>query len=208
MRICILASEDSRNEILQKKTAANVEIEWMKDLDSLIAAHAHVYMDLLFRNTTDRIKALETVLPATVFINSVTDTAVDSGGSFIRINAWPGFLQTPVTEIAAANEVHKEQVKKVMETLGWAYKIVPDLPGMIAPRVVAMIINEAYFALEEQVSTKAEIDIAMKLGTNYPLGPFEWAKKIGLDNIKELLDRLSKTDERYLPSEALKNDKI
>jgi 3-hydroxyacyl-CoA dehydrogenase len=43
-----------------------------------------------------------------------------------------------------------------------------------------MIINEAYFALEDNVSTKAETDIAMKLGTNYPYGPFEWGQLIGL----------------------------
>ncbi len=45
---------------------------------------------------------------------------------------------------------------------------------------MAMIINEAWHALAEEVSTKNEIDTAMKLGTNYPYGPFEWAEKIGL----------------------------
>ena len=42
-----------------------------------------------------------------------------------------------------------------------------------------MIINEAFLALQEGVSTKEEINTAMKLGTNYPLGPFEWVEKIG-----------------------------
>ena len=49
----------------------------------------------------------------------------------------------------------------------------PDIPGFISARVVSMIINEAYFALEEEVSSKEEIDTAMKLGTNYPYGPFD-----------------------------------
>ena len=43
-----------------------------------------------------------------------------------------------------------------------------------------MIINEAYFTWEAGTSTKEEIDIAMKLGTGYPYGPFEWGEKIGL----------------------------
>jgi 3-hydroxybutyryl-CoA dehydrogenase len=66
-----------------------------------------------------------------------------------------------------------------------------------------MIINEAYFALDDAVSSKAEIDIAMKLGTNYPWGPFEWAEKIGLNNIYLLLQKLSLTNKRYQPAPTL-----
>ena len=47
---------------------------------------------------------------------------------------------------------------------------VPDEPGFIAARIIAMIINEAYYAKGEQVSSKADIDIAMKLGTTIPWG--------------------------------------
>ena len=66
-----------------------------------------------------------------------------------------------------------------------------------------MIINEAYYTLQDKISTKAEIDIAMKLGTNYPHGPFEWSSLIGLKNIYELLTVLSKTDTRYTASDLL-----
>ncbi|MFX8832908.1 3-hydroxyacyl-CoA dehydrogenase family protein, partial [Acinetobacter baumannii] len=74
---------------------------------------------------------------------------------------------------------------------------------MLAARVVAMIINEAYFGWGEGISSKADIDIAMKLGTNYPYGPFEWGYKIGVQKILELLQVLSKTDDRYTPAKAL-----
>ena len=53
-----------------------------------------------------------------------------------------------------------------------------------------MIINEAFIALREGVSTKEEINTAMKLGTNYPYGPFEWAGKIGIERVNALLDKL------------------
>lgn len=66
-----------------------------------------------------------------------------------------------------------------------------------------MIINEAYFAVNDEVSSKKEIDTAMKLGTNYPYGPFEWAALIGKNNILELLQKLSLTDTRYQPAELL-----
>jgi 3-hydroxybutyryl-CoA dehydrogenase len=68
-----------------------------------------------------------------------------------------------------------------------------------------MIINEAFFALGENVSTKEEIDLAMKSGTNYPYGPFEWSEKIGVENILNLLKKLSEKEERYFPAPTLKN---
>ncbi len=58
-----------------------------------------------------------------------------------------------------------------------------DEPGFVSARIVSMIINEAYFTLEAGTSTKEEIDIAMKLGTGYPFGPFEWGEMIGLSRI-------------------------
>ena len=61
-----------------------------------------------------------------------------------------------------------------------------------------------FFALEEKVSTEEEIDVAMKTGTNYPYGPFEWSKKIGLRDIYSLLTALSKEQNRYQPSVLLK----
>ncbi len=74
---------------------------------------------------------------------------------------------------------------------------------MITARVLAAIINEAYFTLGAQVSTREEIDIAMKLGTSYPYGPFEWSGKIGLKRIYELLNELSSVDGRYTPAPLL-----
>ena len=67
-----------------------------------------------------------------------------------------------------------------------------------------MIINEAFYALEEKISTMEEIDMAMKLGTNYPSGPFEWAEKIGIRRIYLLLEKLALKEARYTPSPALK----
>ena len=69
-----------------------------------------------------------------------------------------------------------------------------------------MIINEAFFALGEDISSKTEIDIAMKLGTNYPFGPFEWADLIGLDKIAQLLDACYLKDERYAIAPALRRE--
>ena len=74
------------------------------------------------------------------------------------------------------------------------------------PRTIAMIINEAYFALGDKLATATTIDLAMKNGVNYPLGPIEWGEKIGLHNVAQLLEELSTItrDERYKLSTELK----
>jgi 3-hydroxybutyryl-CoA dehydrogenase len=100
-------------------------------------------------------------------------------------------------EAACHANFPKEIADKVFSYLGKTTEWVPDIAGFISARVVATIINEAYFTLDEQVSTKEEIDTAMKLGTNYPYGPFEWSEKIGLKNIYNLLSRLANEQKRY-----------
>ncbi|HJU46334.1 MAG TPA: 3-hydroxyacyl-CoA dehydrogenase family protein [Chitinophagaceae bacterium] len=201
MRLSILADETIKDEFLQKNIPATVEISWKTTLEELVDPGADAYFDLLFVNDPARIEALKK-LPVPVYINAVTDTLEDIGQPFIRINAWPDFLNRNLTEIVAGDTTDVT----ALDALGWKYQRVPDVPGMIAPRVIAMIINEAYFALGEKVSTKEEIDIAMKLGTNYPFGPFEWAEKIGVDKIAGLLTRLSVEDERYTMAKALVSD--
>jgi 3-hydroxybutyryl-CoA dehydrogenase len=62
--------------------------------------------------------------------------------------------------------------------------------------------------LGEHVSSKEEIDIAMKLGANYPRGPFEWASIIGLKNIYTLLKALEKLNNLYKPAPALEKEII
>ena len=137
-----------------------------------------------------------------VFINSVSHTLqqLNAPANVFRINGWAGFLQRPVWEIAG---IIDDRVKSVFAKMNKKMSIVKDEPGLIAARITAMIINEAYFALGDNVSTKSDIDIAMKLGTNYPFGPFEWAAVIGLSNIITLLEQLATSDHRYLPATML-----
>ena len=133
-----------------------------------------------------RIELLSALLPAPVFINSVIQPLSLLHPDFIRINGWPGFLQMTLLE-AAANKNSKANARAVF---GDQIQIVKDVPGFITPRILSMIINEAYFTLHSGASTRNEIDIAMKLGTGYPLGPFEWAEKIGIHKVAALLTAL------------------
>src|SRR5690606_3469934 len=110
---------------------------------------ADAYMDLLFLPDPGRIVSLKTLAAVPVFINAVADTLEEIGAPFVRINAWPGFLSRHLAEIVLDKNMNEETVRSVMQALGRDYRILPDEPGMIARRVLAMIINEAYFALTE-----------------------------------------------------------
>ncbi len=129
-----------------------------------------------------------------VFINAV----IEQGMIESRFNGWNSFYEQAPLEVVIKNE----DDAKALEALGIKYKNVADVSGMLTPRVVSMIINEAYFALSENVSSKTDIDTAMKLGTNYPYGPFEWAEIIGVQKVYALLHNLAH-DKRYLPAPAL-----
>jgi 3-hydroxybutyryl-CoA dehydrogenase len=141
-----------------------------------------------------------------VFINAVVGTLHEHNAPphMIRINAWPGMLEKPSIE-AAAPAVIREKAEEILHSLGKKTEWVADVPGMVSPRVIAMIINEACLAEEEKVSDKGSIDTAMKLGTNYPKGPFEWANQVGWKRISRLLNKFaSEKYGRYQPAEHFK----
>jgi 3-hydroxybutyryl-CoA dehydrogenase len=205
MTICVLADEPLKNELLQKGFPDNVEIVWADTAKVFYSvSDVDVYFDLLFNADRERLARLQRLRGKPVFINAVTETLAETEPSFIRVNGWPTMLGRAITELAIYDSSQEEIIAGIFKQLQWEYKIVPDVPGMITPRIIAMIINEAYYTLEQKVSTKEEIDTAMKLGTNYPFGPFEWSRKIGLEKIHSLLDKLSVAEERYQPCGLLK----
>jgi 3-hydroxybutyryl-CoA dehydrogenase len=195
MKLAVITNRVLKEELLLKAIPAAIKIVFIEEVKA-IPADADVILDLLFENDTERIRVLKQFLPRPVIINSVTITLAVIQLAFIRINAWPTFLKRNIAEITVLPP-QEDDLKAVFKQLGWNYQPVPDTAGMISARVVAMIVNEAYFTFGDGVSTKEEIDIAMKLGTNYPFGPFEWSQLIGLKNIYELLVTLSEEDTRY-----------
>jgi 3-hydroxybutyryl-CoA dehydrogenase len=206
MTIAILADEILKAEWLGKGVPEEVELIWVDAVSSLVMVEADAYFDLLFDADPERTAKLKQLKGKSVFINAVQWTGKVIGLPLIRINAWPTLLRRPVTEVALTNPSQEETVKNIFEALQWPYQLVPDTCGMVTSRVLAMIINEAYFTFGEGVSSKEEIDIAMKLGTNYPMGPFEWSRAIGLQKIKELLKELGRTDARYAAAPALEKE--
>jgi 3-hydroxybutyryl-CoA dehydrogenase len=205
MTIAAIAEDHVKKDL--QSFFAGEEIDWIL-LNTVPKPEDHcpadIFLDLDFVNEAGRCERLSKLKPALVMVNAVVPTLQEIGRPFVRINGWPGFREKKLHELVTPDEATTQRLRDFYTKLGYTYRLVPDTTGMIAPRIVAGMINEAWHAWEEAVSTKEEIDTAMKLGTNYPFGPFEWGDRIGLGQITSLLRSLSRTDPRYLPAGALK----
>lgn len=196
MKIIVCGDETQWEELIKDKA----DIQWLRYTgigmkDDLRDADAFFCLN-------EEIPSEASHYNGPVFYNSVITplSEIKNNSNLIRMNAWPGFLQRDLWELTG---IVTENAITVLTKLNKQFIQVADTPGMVSARVLSMIINEACFANEENVSTVNEIDTAMKLGTNYPKGPFEWAEQIGWKNVHALLIKLSEHDTAYKPADQM-----
>jgi 3-hydroxybutyryl-CoA dehydrogenase len=195
MQVAVLTNESLKEELLSNDPVLEEKIIWVDTVEKFLDCRADVFIDLLFQ--MQHLSILQFFLPNLIIINGVEKTLAETNSSFVRINGWPTFLKSELIEASCADSASREKAEKVFSLFNKKLEWLPDEVGFITPRVICMIINEAFIALKEGVSTKEEIDTAMKLGTNYPYGPFEWAEKIGIERIEGLLNKLNKDHNWY-----------
>jgi 3-hydroxybutyryl-CoA dehydrogenase len=105
-------------------------------------------------------------------------------------------LETDDETIAAGVEVGRRMGKEVV--------VIKEAPGFITSRINAMIGNEAFYMLEEGIASAADIDKAVKLGLNHPMGPFEMVDLVGLDTRLHILEYLHRSlGEKFRPAPLL-----
>ena len=105
-------------------------------------------------------------------------------------------LETDDDTLAAAMEVGRRMGKDVV--------VIKESPGFVTSRINAMIGNEAFYMLQEGVASAEDIDKALKLGLNHPMGPFELVDLVGLDTRLHILEYLHKTlGEKFRPAPLL-----
>ena len=105
-------------------------------------------------------------------------------------------IETDDETLAAAVAVGKRMGKEVV--------VVKEAPGFITTRINAMIGNEAFYMLEAGIASAEDIDKALKLGLNHPMGPFELVDLVGLDTRLHILEYLYKTlGEKFRPCPLL-----
>jgi 3-hydroxybutyryl-CoA dehydrogenase len=203
MTIGVIAEDKQKEELLAQGLSPDVHIVWISG--PALLPDASAIIDLL--NKVDQYPAdWFEKSEQLILINQVEYVNTSWPVHFIRFNGWPGFLQRPLLEASAGDMGIRSRATIIATALGKQISWVDNIPGFLSPRVLATIINEAYLSLEEEVSTKKEIDTAMKLGTNYPYGPFEWAERIGIDRIYELLKEMAVKDKHYNPAALLKKE--
>jgi 3-hydroxybutyryl-CoA dehydrogenase len=105
-------------------------------------------------------------------------------------------LETDEDTLGTASEVGKRMGKEVV--------VLKESPGLITSRINAMIGNEAFYMLQEGIASASDIDKALKLGLNHPMGPFELVDLVGLDTRLSILEYLHKSlGEKYRPAPLL-----
>jgi 3-hydroxybutyryl-CoA dehydrogenase len=155
------------------------------------------------------------VNPETLILTSVLGVTATQSASWLTYpNRLVGLAtfsnqNAKLIEIAPALQTSSEHLAlagEVILSLGKEYEIVEDEVGLVFPRILSMIINEAAFTLMEGTATAVDIDTAMTKGTNYPIGPLRWADLIGIDDVLAVLSGLHRElgEERYRPAPLLR----
>jgi 3-hydroxybutyryl-CoA dehydrogenase len=153
----------------------------------------------------------DTLILSTVLSGTATQSAswLSYPSRLVGFATFPPFKGGSLIEIAPGLLTEKAFINRASElfsTIGIEVEIVVDEVGLVFPRILSLIINEAAFAVTEGISSVEEIDLAMRKGTNYPNGPLRWADEIGLDEIYAVLTSLHRElgDDRYRPAPLLR----
>ncbi|MFA6261672.1 MAG: 3-hydroxyacyl-CoA dehydrogenase family protein [Bacteroidia bacterium] len=206
----LVRGEKIRSEELKLKLANLNAASWTciddTDLISTNVADFDIIFDLNFDDHSHQIQYMSQAEGKIVFVSaakiqlaSVMQNLHLENLTLIGINALPGFINRKLAEVTIPHRDQMEKLDQAMKLLQWEYKQVDDRVGMVTPRIIFMIINEACYTVQEGTASMQDIDTSMKLGTNYPFGPFEWADRIGIRNVYETLDAMytDTKDERY-----------
>jgi 3-hydroxybutyryl-CoA dehydrogenase len=136
---------------------------------------------------------------------------LDPAGTAVGYLALPSLAEARLVEIVpgratppgalAAAERYFTALGKHVE------RVLADAPGLVLGRILCQIVNEAHFAVQEGVADAADVDTAMRLGFNWPRGPFEWARAIGPGRVVRCLDALHTElgEERYRVAPTLRH---
>lgn len=181
-------------------TGADLVIEAVPEsmqlkLDTFRAVALHAPAEAIFASNTSAL--------------SITEMATASGRpeSFIGMHFFNPVHLMRLVEIVRGLETSQETIaaiETVSERMGKQTVLVNESPGFVTSRINALIGNEAFRMLQEGVASAEDIDVALKLGLNHPMGPFEMVDLVGLDVRLSILEFLHKSlGEAYRPNNLI-----
>ncbi len=202
---------DERDHVLRRiETTTNLED--LAKVDFVIEAvleNEDAKIDLFKR--LDRLCPPETIFASNTSSISITrmgarTSRADRVIGMHFMNPVPAMKLVEIIRGLATSEATFQETRRLAEQLGKTTMTAQDFPGFIVNRVLLPMINEAIYTLYEGVGGVTDIDTAMKLGTNQPMGPLELADLIGLDTCLAIMEVMHRVlgDDKYRPCPLLK----
>ncbi len=207
MQVLVLSSPEIATEFRQKFPDSDnyVFIQTYDELEKHLSEVAVIF-DFLVQEEPFRLAHYANRENLVVFCSAVKMQLADMvlavdklDCTLVGFNGLPTMINRQYLEVSLLHAHAVTKLENTCKELGTEYLVVEDRVGLVTPRIVCMIINEACYTLQEGTATVRDIDLGMKLGTNYPFGPFEWADKLGVRNVYETLQAVYEDtkDERY-----------
>jgi 3-hydroxybutyryl-CoA dehydrogenase len=195
--------------------------EYFRSIDKieLVEADPEVIFDASFSEPESKLTSLSKFewRSAVLIANTLTVTAssirqaIGPESRIIGMPIFPRYFERQKSveysmPFGVENKEDDAMAANFLSLFGKIGEKIEDAIAGIFPRTLAMIINEAAFAVQESVALSEDIDTAMKLGTNYPMGPLAWCDEIGAACIVATLDALAREygPERYRVASLLR----
>jgi 3-hydroxybutyryl-CoA dehydrogenase len=193
-------------------------IEFVSDATLLAGA------DMIIETVTEDLEAKKRVMgelgaicpPDRIFITntstlSITEIAAGSGrpDKVIGVHFLPPVNRNPIVEVVRGIETSKETYDAAMELVKALDKTpieVFEYPGFVATRSIVPLLNEAMYIVMEGVASAENVDLALKLGYQFQMGPLEYCDRIGLDKVMGWMEHLFRElgDVKYRPCPLLR----
>lgn len=139
---------------------------------------------------------------------TATDCAASDGGPVVVLDLVGDAATARRWAVAACDACPPAvlgQAVGLLQATGAPVTVLPDVPGLLVARTVALLVDEACDVVGRGVASPQDVDTAMRLGAGYPWGPLEWGDRIGPHRVAVLLDALAPTSGRYRVSPALRD---
>jgi 3-hydroxybutyryl-CoA dehydrogenase len=160
--------------------------------------HYDLIIDLNLNDNLERLQHYAELSDTVLLVNALEsglgplffEAGVRPAGYAFALNGMNTFLKRPVWEVAPVLDAQPEPLQQALSGTALELAWVQDQVGMATPRVVMHILNEAAWMVQEGAASREDIDKALRKGTNYPYGPFEWIAAIGIQEVYQLMDGL------------------
>jgi 3-hydroxybutyryl-CoA dehydrogenase len=203
-------TEEQRNIALANLTTSRSVEDLCREADLLIeAVPEEMEVKLEIFTIFDKFALPAAILASNTSSLSITELAAITfrAQNCIGMHFFNPVPKMKLLEIVRALETSEATVQACAEVgrrMGKEVVVIRESPGFITSRINAMIGNEAFYMLQEGIASAEDIDKALKLGLNHPMGPFELVDLVGLDVRLNILEYLHKTlGEKYRPSPLL-----